>query len=398
MSSTYKCERCNSINVDKLASNQSCQVCNHPFNSAIFAENGAHKFSNQVSKQHGLVQSSPPVPTMQQELTLTNFYQKKGQFILGFNNAKFIEIWEHEIVQHWFDKPAMKYCLLSNAAILYANQLNSKNTGNFSSSVESEQYYKMGHNYFSKSLHLQHELAESITKSIDPDIEQLRDLLKCCFIQFVCLMINNQSMLPLISFENEKIDIVSFMKFYRNVRQRYIPMIPNTRLPQYFMNTAPLGTFPDESCHLSDSMLQDLENFALSDDSMRAELQDVIELFRVSLVSSMKFKCPYPIFSNILHFSDKFRDYLYEQNVFSLRLLFVFSALCVLSPFPLSRLNNIYVAYMTWFKVRSFAQLGKFRFQTDEKLYFLVMNTDYTLDYDSLDTFDPISVAMSYEQ
>lgn len=136
------------------------------------------------------------------------------------------------------------------------------------------------------------------------------------------------------------------------------------------------------------------------DESTFTTLNESIKVISNSINLAIKLQNPVPLFKKIWFSDDKFYKLLKKRQYFSLRVLFVFLCLCMMTRLPFMNEINVWVDYIEWFMNFSLAidegdllinkQFRKF----DECLYNWVLCKKIRLDKSNLDKlgqFDPES-------
>ncbi|EMG49562.1 hypothetical protein G210_5634 [Candida maltosa Xu316] len=352
--------------------------------------------------QQLLHQDSSQLSIINSELSLLNFFEKKGKFIMGYDDTQYILAWDDEINSFSFHSPSIKSTLLANAATVFSNYLRTKHSTDPSSLIRSNELFAAGMKYFQKSIYLQYELVEQINKSDHPNVLQVRELLASCLVQFGYFMINNHKMLPLLSLNRNQVDLISLMQSHRNLRIKYFTYVTDVvsgqKILPYFTIIPPASPEFEKFCPLTRTLSYDLIEIQDMSEDEKEIMQNVINYFEASLLQAQKVNFACPVLANILFYSDEFRNSLYMANEFALRLLFVYASLCALTGIPLNRLDSIYGDYITWYKERVVQKYGSFVYSVDRELHSLVMNTSFVLSPSTIHDFDPTVECIKYEQ
>lgn len=123
-------------------------------------------------------------------------------------------------------------------------------------------------------------------------------------------------------------------------------------------------------------------------------LNDAINFLDASMQISIEIMSPVPLFKRIWLVDDRIHYLLKSKNVFALRILFVFSCLCLITRLQFMNEINVWVDYIEWFKTYSLglSNLNLEFYRFDNQLYNLVVINKYRINPNNLHDlarFDP---------
>lgn len=138
-----------------------------------------------------------------------------------------------------------------------------------------------------------------------------------------------------------------------------------------------------KSC-LSDYMIEhkynELINAQFSEET--EVFQDSVRLLGICLDRSVERNYPIPIFKWILAIDTNFDKYARAKNPFAVKILYYYSALCILCRFLLFKESSLWLDYVQWYKEYNFKTYGSWLYSDDEFLYNLIVVEDYMLELD----------------
>lgn len=126
-------------------------------------------------------------------------------------------------------------------------------------------------------------------------------------------------------------------------------------------------------------------------------LKDAIQFLEASMQISIESMSPVPLFKRIWLVDDRIHHLLQSKNVFALRILFVFSCLCLITRLQFMNEINVWVDYIEWFKTYSLGlsnPISEF-YRFDNQLYNLVVINKYRIspkNLHHLGSFDPQTI------
>lgn len=110
---------------------------------------------------------------------------------------------------------------------------------------------------------------------------------------------------------------------------------------------------------------------------------ETLDILNKGIYATQFFEFPVPFFRWINLISDDFRKLLYEKDKYSIKLLYIFSILCLYSGFYLNDEMNIWKDFIDWYinnqqqqqeeEAQEAQQGGQFEFSMDKKLYQLII-------------------------
>lgn len=333
-----------------------------------------------------------------QDTELLNFFEYKAKPIIFYNNKVYTDAFNAEVSPLFTRNSAVRHTLLAVAAIIQLNFLVAD--GHDGALIKSDQLLQAGMNHFQKALTFQQTLVASAENQDNIERDAIKELLSSCMLQMGYLVVNVGREMPLLSLDRNQVDLITLLGAHKFIRENYLPKVIDSKIPFLFPSASKIPEPLICEYYLTESLRLDLNDvYQGSSCEIKIVLEKAIDVIDGAIYRTMKSGLPYPIIATTIQLSsDEFRCYLYQANDFALRILFVCAALAAMSKFCTRRFDNIYFDYVLWYKDRQYSTMGKFQYVMDEKLYFLVLQTDFELDTDTCGDFNPIEVARFYEQ
>lgn len=335
----------------------------------------------------------------QLELQALKFFNDTGKWIVSYKNQRYIDNWEAVINPLLFQSPIVKKTLLATSSMLLLHFMNLNTvdsavlTSSFSvdSSEEAQAFFRTGTKYLQELIdERKHLLQDNSSFGIESII--VNDL-----ISFGCLLIYNHKLVPLISATGY--DVISMAKEYSDTRNLYSLLMTGLRLESLFFPKAnPILTCPPGTNYWFTRILElEIMTFTSGNGSKSNNLeeyfqtlQDTFLLLKDACYAMAIVRFPFPLIACLTNFSDKYRQLLRNGDEFALRLLFIYSCLCVISRISLNRNDNIFVDYIMEFKTNFFRKYGDFSYPIDRELYHLVTRTNFVVDFGDMSRFHPL--------
>lgn len=360
-----------------------------------------------------LTQASSLLGISRFELKLVDFFNRECINLLSFGVNRGVQrTWEFEVPHIFLQSELLRQSIFSFSAIGLMTTLNIGIDELYyqdnNDIAQLQLSHKSARDYlFTKTTdYFMNALAET-TKSValGPNISPLRakELFTSSILIFAYLGIHPHKLLPLISFSRTETDLISITKGMRTVFVECVPIIARTELHQLLLwgdnqeIISPPHNFKSSPYPIIKTLRDDL--YALvGNSSLDLETMDKIEIYKSgieflnkALFECMHFKFPIPLYRWVLLLPNEFRELLYIQDEFTLRLLFIFSCLCSICRFQLYDENNMWNDYVEWY-VNGYKRgyLGDTG-GLDACLYELAMVKKFRFDqFDSIGHFDPV--------
>ncbi|KAG2736884.1 hypothetical protein G9P44_000974 [Scheffersomyces stipitis] len=229
-----------------------------------------------------------------------------------------------------------------------------------------------------------------------------KELVVSGILIFSFLAIHPHKLLPLVSFAEDETDFLSMCLGISATMISCQAAILRSELSGMFIHEErglETPSLKDCTYPLLMKLKQDLDQIYGGDefDSIVATeyniLSSTLQILHTGLYRSVKLNYPIPLFKWTLMISPNFRDLVYEKNFFALRILYVYSSLCMITRFMIYNDSNMWLDYIHWYKDYNLENFGnKWVYPMDEKSYELTAVKKYMfegLDYTALATFDP---------
>ncbi|EGW30822.1 uncharacterized protein SPAPADRAFT_62685 [Spathaspora passalidarum NRRL Y-27907] len=223
--------------------------------------------------------------------------------------------------------------------------------------------------------------------------DKAKEMLISSFLMFAFLGVHPYGLLPLISLDKSKPDLISIARGIQTVIKQTLPVILNSELrglmifKDLIADSTPIleeTTYP-----IIIQLLEDLDNTQLPSHE-RKICRETISTFTEALFATMYFKFPIPLFRWIIVIPDAYRDLLYEHHEFSMRLLYVFSCLCLIFQFHMFKEKNMWIDHMEEYKKYCDSRYGGFLYDLDHWLFELGVTRELRIrKYNDAGYFDP---------
>lgn len=121
-------------------------------------------------------------------------------------------------------------------------------------------------------------------------------------------------------------------------------------------------------------------------------LHHSIELFQTLTSRAVHFNYPVPMFRWILLLNQDFRDLIYKENFFSLRILYVYSCIAFLSGFQLYNDTNMWIDFIHTFHEYNLNKFGGWKYSIDEAFFIITAEKKHRfkdLNYRQMGDLDP---------
>ncbi|KAK6462070.1 hypothetical protein DFJ63DRAFT_318924, partial [Scheffersomyces coipomensis] len=218
-------------------------------------------------------------------------------------------------------------------------------------------------------------------------------------IIFSFLGVHPHRLLPLISFEGEA-DFLSISKGVCTTIVATAPLVRNSVYGAMFDYDGNRITPPLKKTNyrLILTLKDDLEfEYSCKDfNSTTAEeyqiLQDSVMLLHSCIHRAVTKKYPVPVYKWIILLEGDFHRLVYKQTYFALRMVYIHACLMALTRFHVFNEANLWVDYMNWFKRYNVKLFNGWKYETDQSLYTLIFDKQYSFgrrSYATLGEFDP---------
>ena len=179
--------------------------------------------------------------------------------------------------------------------------------------------------------------------------------------QFTYLAYDHLSV-PLLTFDEMELDYISLCKSYKITTGKCIRPILSSPLKELFLYRMVKSTVPPEDQVINPIVvslteeLEDLKDTYLNNSGFMRQYdiyKTAVNEIRQGIFSTAMCKFPFPFMLCCLDFSSELRDLMHEGQYFALRLLYVYSCLCIFCKFYMERDANLWTDYIIWYKERS---------------------------------------------
>ena len=130
-------------------------------------------------------------------------------------------------------------------------------------------------------------------------------------------------------------------------------------------------------------------------------LHDSLELFQTLVSRAIHFNYPVPLFRLILIITPEFRDLIYKENFFSLRILYVYSCIVYIAGFQLYSDSNMWIDFIHFFHEYNLNKFGCWKYSIDEAFFVLTAEKKHRfkdLNYRQVGDLDPEELVEWYKK
>ncbi|KAK6462080.1 hypothetical protein DFJ63DRAFT_141271 [Scheffersomyces coipomensis] len=275
------------------------------------------------------------------------------------------------------------------------------------SSVEQQtNLYIKTTNYFMNTISRKNQLISQFYGPVIMDGDVAKELLVSSILIFAFLGIHPHKLLPLISFRDDESDFLSVCKGIRETIISCSPVIRQTSfqgLLSYQKTQTRQSPFSKDSTYpVVVYFRKDLDE-AYFDDPTNNEYNgiiDALDVLQECIFKVQKFKYHVPLYIWIISLPYSFHDLVYTKNLHALRLLYIFSSLCIMGRFHMFNASNIWIDYMFWYRRYNIELFDGWKFEMDENLFTLAFiknyrfsNVNLNLNGVTMVNFDPNLIA-----
>ncbi|CAH2354405.1 hypothetical protein CLIB1423_16S01948 [[Candida] railenensis] len=257
--------------------------------------------------------------------------------------------------------------------------------------------------YFIKCLNRTYKVMETIQRQ-DMSVKsqyQAAEIVMSGILLFSFLALQPHGLVPLMTFDPKVTDLVSMVKGMKVSMGKSFPLLFNSGYSGLFHASEHLfpPTFTeDDSYPICENLKSNLEEYleakSIVAEEERGHFREALRLLDIVFYRTIEMKNPSPILRYIFLFDHWILDDAKQnKNVFSLKILFTYAALCLMSKLRLFSEANIYLDYLHWYKELNMELFGDWRYPDDEAFYDLIAIKGLVIDnknFDVLKTFDPL--------
>ncbi|RLV93253.1 hypothetical protein JA1_002577 [Spathaspora sp. JA1] len=340
-----------------------------------------------------LIQTTSLLNVTPFELRLLNYFDHRCIDFFSFGvHSKVHNTWKLKVPQLFTSSDLVKQSIYSFSGMSLLTEM--ELAGNVDGTAMAP-LYDIKSRLFEKTLtYFMNTLYQSrtwLTEMRTENEEKMKEMVISSFLMFAFLGVHPYKLLPVISFDKSQTDLVSISRGIREIIKVSTPIILKSNLRELFIikDLPALPSMDSTSYPIIDQLLQDLTKAELPYDE-RTTIQKAIQDLHDAMYAMMHFKYPIPFFRWIIILPDPYRDLLYQKHEFSIRLLYVFSSLCLIYHFHMLKESNMWLDYMQWFKKYSDVRYGGFVYDLDKWLYELGVVKQFTISkYNDVGYFDP---------
>lgn len=374
------------------------------------------EYIEEIPRESRLTNTTTMLSISRFELYLTDFFKERGQYIFNFNNRSFMKVWFIELPMSFsysalvrqshyaFSSLMLMHCLKPQVVkdIAAATGISSSllATNNFISPSQQQQLKIMSLQYFDQSIFEMKKLLDnSCTVEGSYPLPIATQLFFGLIFQFTYLAYDHLSV-PLLTFDEMELDYISLCKSYKIATGKCIRPILSSPLKELFLYRMVKSTVPPEDQVINPIVvslteeLEDLKDTYLDNSGFMRQYdiyKTAVNEIRQGIFSTAMCKFPFPFMLCCLDFTSELRDLMHEGQYFALRLLYVYSCLCIFCKFYMERDANLWTDYIIWYKERSTFFDGGLSSELDYCLYKLVTESDFIIKYENFESFDPIT-------
>ncbi|CUM64893.1 uncharacterized protein PRCAT00002511001 [Priceomyces carsonii] len=225
------------------------------------------------------------------------------------------------------------------------------------------------------------------------------ELFFTCTLIFSFLGIHSHRLVPLVSFnhgiKNDFLGVCRGLLITRDVCEKSC----GENLQRFFWTTRRVAVNGTKDISITSSLdKQLLEYFSRETINSASTLKrecftGAINVLNRVMSTASTLNNPIPVFSWVLLVNHDLLNYIWSQDFFALRILYVYACLCQISRFLLNISQNMWVDYILWFKNYNQSNFGGWKYDFDKGFYNLI-KSEYLIEhgnfavYTSLDPTD----------
>lgn len=217
---------------------------------------------------------------------------------------------------------------------------------------------------------------------------------------FSFLALQPHGLIPLLSYDPTTPDILSMCKGMKTSMSYAFPLLYNSPYRGLFhlneIMDPPRITEKDRYPlieYLRDELKETTKQGKLLDGQYEV-FKWSIDLLEIDFYRTIETSNPLPIYRWIFLVDIKMYDIIkIHKNSFGLKLLYIYTCLCVMCQFRIDQKANIWLEYIDWYKNYNHNFFGKWNDSYDEEMYELVVINKFEIPKDSyhlLETFVPL--------
>lgn len=363
-------------------------INNNNNNTTIMTEYSLPVEKDHLHRELILTQPTTILGISKFELKLLKFYDYQciSMFSYG-HNQEIHNTWKYKVPHLFIQSQLVRNSIFALASMV----LQSTITPAFNDSLQIAQIQNNLFNstleYFLDVLNQTKSIINGCPKTIDfQNVTTAKELTVSSTILFTILAINPNRLLPLISFDKSQSDFISISKGVVMIIAKASPIVFGSDLIGIIYYGTLNGVNPpnlnNPTFPIIKNLINDLNNNNNNSNnniydyssSTYELLYESLDILNKGMYATQSFEFPVPFFRWINLISDDFRQLLYDQDEFALRLLFVFSSLCLYAGFSLNDEFNIWKDFIDWYKHDQEGKYnGQFKYLMDGKLYQLII-------------------------
>ncbi|RLV92006.1 hypothetical protein JA1_003391 [Spathaspora sp. JA1] len=391
------CFSCKKLKIKCDEAKPSCEYCAHTNRDCIYPTPGVRGASQSSTTTPETSRSASPISRSPEpieivnprrdlslmqtttilnvtpfELRLLKYFDHRCIDFFSFGvNSKVHDTWKFKVPQLFSSSDLVKQSIysFSGMTLLTEMELSGSVEGNALIPIYEIKSKLLERTlaYFTKTLY---QSRSSLTEMNTENQEKIKEMVISSILIFAFLGVHPYKLLPVISFDKSQPDLVSISRGIHEVIRVSVPVLLKSNLKELFIfkDLQVVPTMDSTSYPIITQLLQDLSKAELPYDE-RKIIQRAIQDLHDAIYAVMYFKYPIPLFRWILIISDSYRDLLYQKHEFSIRLLYVFSSLCLIYSFHMFKETNMWIDYIRWFKKYSEDTHGGFVYDLDKWLY-----------------------------
>ncbi|CAG87477.1 DEHA2D18810p [Debaryomyces hansenii CBS767] len=217
---------------------------------------------------------------------------------------------------------------------------------------------------------------------------------------FSFLALQPHGLIPLLSCDSAIPDILSMCKGMKTSMSYAFPLLYDSPYRGLFHlnETMDPPTITEKDRYplieyLRDELEKNSQVNKFPDDEYKI-FKGAIDMLEIDFYRTIETNNPLPIYRWIFLIDIKMYDIIkVDRNSFGLKLMYIYTCLCVMCQFRLDKKTNIWLEYMDWYKDYNYRVFGKWNDSFDQEMYELVVGKKFEIpsnSYHLLETFVPL--------
>lgn len=216
---------------------------------------------------------------------------------------------------------------------------------------------------------------------------------------FLFLALEPHSLVPLLSFESDTTDLLSFIKGMKVSMGKAFPLLYTSGFsglfnPSEHLHPSTLGE--DDRYVMVEILRKRLREYAVltnvCEEGLR-RLSEAVDLLEIVFYRTIESQKPLPIFRYVFLIDCWVCDEIKQsKDSYCLKIVYVYACLCFMCKLRFRTDSNIFIEYMRWYQRHNLTTYNRWKYEEDEALFELITEWDFEVnnDFGFLRSFDPV--------